>query len=777
MEIKNSDTQTNAEVFPSIDLLGIITRHTGWLFLSCILGLIVGSTYYLLTPFKYESSAEILLMQNDSGAMATGVAGKERTVSEELLATHMKLIQSNRIIGAALERDGLIKLPSIESQVTPRQTAVQYVNEQLYVTSGGTGRAKNAHVLNIAFRHTSAEDAQKILSSIVSEYQSYIKARFQDVNIEAATLITKARRELDQEISDLEASYRQFRMSAPILAKGANGSDIYTMRYEELASERSHLTTKVDEQVGRLKLVKESLAEYKAANAPNIQKLSLIDEKNAERLGILVAVERGKADSQAFQSTQPERIASRSAEYSQLLSLKNQLKQLSMDFAPEHPSVRAVRQQIEETEEFLKSRSKNLLVSEDSLLTPDDVLNGYVSMLEHDLTALQQRIIDIEKQMDAAEEAAKKLVEFTLEDESLIRERTRREDLYNGVIERLRNINMQQDSSSLIQEIIEEPELGEKVEPRGTIAAVLSILSAAVIGLGGAIFMEFKDRSVRDPREFEELLSSKIIGQVPSFENDAELTKVLGKLQGEAAKIRPSLVCFHSPNSRASEGIRSLRTQVLFSLGGDRKVLSVSSANSGAGKSTIASNLSVSLAQSGKKVLLVDCDMRLPQVHEIFGEDNKFGLADAVENSDKLLSLVRGTPISNLSIMTSGVSKRNPAELLGSAEFKAIIESLREQYSYVILDCPPVLPVSDPAIIAPLSDGMLFVAIVNKQSRPETSNAKKILEGVGAKFIGIVMNRSERAAKYGYRSYGATYGYGYGYGANPYFEGAKESAK
>ncbi len=97
----------------SFDFFSIVTRHKAWLFLACLIGLGCGSAYYFLTPKTYESSAEILLMQNDSGAMATGVVGKERSVSEELLATHIKLIQSKRIVGAALEHDGLAELPSI----------------------------------------------------------------------------------------------------------------------------------------------------------------------------------------------------------------------------------------------------------------------------------------------------------------------------------------------------------------------------------------------------------------------------------------------------------------------------------------------------------------------------------------------------------------------------------------------------------------------------------------------------------------------------------------
>ncbi len=284
---------------------------------------------------------------------------------------------------------------------------------------------------------------------------------------------------------------------------------------------------------------------------------------------------------------------------------------------------------------------------------------------------------------------------------------------------------MQQDSTSLIQEIIEVPAIGEKVEPRGIIAAAISILSAGLIGLGGAIAMELRDRSVRSPAEFEEILESKIIGHIPSFESDSELSELIASKAKTKSRFRPSLVCFHAPNSRSSEGLRALRTQVLFRLGGDGKILGITSANSGAGKSTVASNLAVSLSQAGKNVLLVDCDMRLPQVHEIFGLSNENGLAKLIETKCDPSELIIKDELPNLFILPAGLSHANPAELLGSDTFRNFVESARKKYDYVVLDCPPVLPVSDPTILAPLTNGLLFVSVVNQESRPETSNAKR----------------------------------------------------
>ncbi|MFO1064475.1 MAG: polysaccharide biosynthesis tyrosine autokinase [Pirellulales bacterium] len=739
-----------------LDILGIVRRRFWWLVLSCILGLGVGSAYYFLTPKKYESRAELLLMQNDSGDMASGTKNSESSVSEELLATHMKIIQSNRIVAAALNNHGLAELESIVAKTDEKTTAVEYVIDNLYVTSGGSGRARNAHVLNVAFRHTSPEDCEKVMKALVTEYQEFVKVKFQDINIQAANLITKAREELEDEITKLEKNYREFRMQSPLLSHGQGGTDIYTVRYEELAAELSQLAIQQDEAAGRLKLVKEGLEEFAKSGTLQLGKTFVNRYSQCRTPRHSRHGGRGKAETAAFQALQPERMAGATAEYSSLLTMKSKLKQLLEDFGQEHPEVRALQKQISEMETFLDKRSKMLLVADDEVkLTPDDVMKAYVSMLEHDLRALEQRSLDIEKQMESAESKAKELVAFQLEDESLIRERSRHEDLYNAVIERLKNINMQKDAASLIQEAIEEPVLGEKVEPRGIIAAAISMLSALLFGAAGALVGEFRDRSVHDPAEFEKLLGSRVMAHLPNFQRDPEIRKLRGKIKKLNSPLAPTLLTHFVPDSRASESFRALRTQALFGLGGDHRILAVTSANQGAGKSMIASNLAVSMANAGQDVLLIDCDMRLPQVHKLFGVSNESGLAELIGGGREPQDVIQASQVKNLSLLTSGDPPVNPAELLSSPQLKNLLDALKEKYTYVILDCPPVLPVSDPSIIAPIADGVLLVAVADAESRPKTSRTRKILDGVGAKILGVVINRSDDfQRKYEYRAYG-----------------------
>ena len=888
MEKQVQDGQPQSEQAASLDLLAILNRRKAWLVLSCFLGLAFGSVYYFLSPKRYESRAELLLMQNSNEPMSAN-GGIERDVSEELLSTHMKLVQSSRIVKKALETDvqlaatmakieerdeeawdepadesetmsgeseptaetipgtepgiaatapvgspevvkpageekiepkpeiepkpaneaqtadkpstgeiiaglspaeaitgvaagsgssssiiesdgeggteinmeegraahPLYELPSIVERLSEDTTPTEYVIKNMYITTGGSGRARNARVLNIAVRHTSPEDCELITRAIVDRYQQFVKSKFKDINTEAADLIKKSKVEISDDIKAIEESYREFRMNAPLLSRGAAGTDIFTTRYEELAAEISQLALQRDEAAGRLEMVKKSLADYAASNAHNLQKLSLIDERNAERLGILVTVERGKAETAAFQSTQPERMAGATAEYSQLLTMRTRLKQLTTDFGPEYPEVKALKDQIGEMEDFLNKKQKQLFIGEDVQLTPDDVMKAYVSMLEHDLRALDQRAKDIEVQMKDAEEKAKDLVQYQLTDESKIRELEREEALHDAVIERLRDINMKSESSPLILELIQEPTVAEKVEPKPVIAAAISMLCALLIGGAGVLVAELRDRSVHSPEEFEEMLGSRVLAHLPNFQNDAEIRKLQRVARKSKSSLAPSLLTFYAPDSRASETFRALRTQVMFSAGGDHKILVTTSSNQGAGKSMLSSNMAISMAGLGAEVLLIDCDMRLPQVHRLFGVSNEKGFADAINEPGRVEEFLVPSTVPGLTLLPSGQAPANPAELLSRPECKELLESLRSRYAYIILDCPPVLAVSDPSIVAPLADGVLFVSVVDNESRPKTIRSKRILEGVGAKIIGIVVNRSDESSqRYGYQAYG-----------------------
>jgi len=208
--------------------------------------------------------------------------------------------------------------------------------------------------------------------------------------------------------------------------------------------------------------------------------------------------------------------------------------------------------------------------------------------------------------------------------------------------------------------------------------------------------------------------------------------------------------------STVAEAYKILRTNIQFSsLDKQLKVLLITSPGATEGKSTTASNLAIAMAQTDKKVLLIDCDLRKPSIHRVFGLVNEMGLANVlVEGLDyhRISNLV---DVPNLEVLTSGPKPPNPPELLGSARMKDFIAKVREEYDTVILDTPPVLPVTDAAILSTLADGVVFVISHGKTQFNMAVQAKENLEKVdsSARIIGTVINNIPSSSSYGHDYY------------------------
>ena len=201
------------------------------------------------------------------------------------------------------------------------------------------------------------------------------------------------------------------------------------------------------------------------------------------------------------------------------------------------------------------------------------------------------------------------------------------------------------------------------------------------------------------------------------------------------------LVTFASPRSPAAEAYRQLRTNIQFSsLDRPLKTLLVTSTNPEEGKSTTLANLAITIAQTGSKVLIVDCDLRRPSIHSIFGIKNNVGLTSAMVDTSLANLPAQDVGIPNLSVLTSGPLPPNPSELLGSQRMQELMAKLRESADYVLFDSPPVLAVTDAAVLASKLDGVLLVINAGHTKREMAKKAKAALDKVNANIVGVVLN-------------------------------------
>jgi capsular exopolysaccharide synthesis family protein len=212
-------------------------------------------------------------------------------------------------------------------------------------------------------------------------------------------------------------------------------------------------------------------------------------------------------------------------------------------------------------------------------------------------------------------------------------------------------------------------------------------------------------------------------------------------------KNKRQIITLTNPRSPISESYRALRTNIEFSSIDEKlQVLMVSSAGPGEGKSTTITNLAVTFAQSEKKVVLIDADLRKPTAHHTFSISNRLGLSTVISQQCSLEEVIQVSEVPNLDIITSGAIPPNPAEMMNSKRMTAIIEQLRIMYDIILIDTPPLLAVTDAQIVSTKSDGVILVVDQGKVKREIAGKAVKNLESVNARIIGVVLNNVKRKA-------------------------------
>ncbi|MBM4133664.1 MAG: hypothetical protein FJ245_07840 [Nitrospira sp.] len=315
--------------------------------------------------------------------------------------------------------------------------------------------------------------------------------------------------------------------------------------------------------------------------------------------------------------------------------------------------------------------------------------------------------------------------------------------------------------------------------PNLPLNAFLGILMGGMVGLVAAFLKESFDTSIGTIEEVEAYLKVPVLGVIPRM-NRKEIEREIQmgfqeKLDRETLDLYCHLVALFDPQSPLAEGYRSLRTNIQFAGGmqGNR-VLAFVSAGAQEGKSTSAVNLAIALAQDGKRVLLVDADLRKPTIHERLGLEQIPGLSEVILGAVSYLEAIRTVTdlmlgklgveqvinapgIDNLNILPSGKRPDNPAEFMNSPKLTELIDTVRKEYDIVIFDCPPILPVTDGVTLGSKVDGVVMVYQVGKVGRNALKRAKSLLENAHASLIGIVLSNVSAELTPDYEMYRYSY--------------------
>lgn len=282
------------------------------------------------------------------------------------------------------------------------------------------------------------------------------------------------------------------------------------------------------------------------------------------------------------------------------------------------------------------------------------------------------------------------------------------------------------------------------VSPNVSLSVVLGTLVGLLMGVGISVLREALDNRIRGRKDIEQITDTPIIGGI-AFD--------------PKAKQRP-LIVHADPRSPRAESFRTLRTNLSFLDVGERgRTFVVTSSIASEGKSTTAANLAISLADSGARVLLVDADLRRPRVADYMGLEGAVGLTDVLIGQADLLDVVQPWGRSKLSILPAGRIPPNPSELLGSKAMKDLIVLFEQEFDAVIFDAPPLLPVTDGAILAKSVGGAIVVVAAGRTHRNQLKSALDTLESIGAPISGVVLTMlaTRGPDAYGYGEYSYRY--------------------
>jgi len=294
-------------------------------------------------------------------------------------------------------------------------------------------------------------------------------------------------------------------------------------------------------------------------------------------------------------------------------------------------------------------------------------------------------------------------------------------------------------------QIIDEAQL--PVAPTGpdrTKYTLISVLLGLAAGIGLTFLFELIDQTVRTKEQLQEILAVPTLGVIPRIDGNKPEKKEKRKKSSKGHQA--------SINKHIKDSFSKLKVNIDFScLDCDSRCIAVTSALPSEGKTLVATNLAVSMAASGHKTLLLDADMRSPSIHSTLNIVNTLGLSDAILLKTDWRKLVMPTTVPRLSVITVGQNPLNPTRIFESKLFLKMINEIKEDYEYVVIDTPPLLLVSDSQIIAPHVDGVVLVISQGKTKIESVKQAKDILVQANANLIGTVLNGiSEKSKQYGY---------------------------
>jgi capsular exopolysaccharide synthesis family protein len=628
------------------------------------------------------------------------------TRPKNYLYTQAELLKSTPILSSVLEKTGIKELKIFQKVDNP----IDYLKKKGLRVSVG----KKDDIIDISSDSPDPGQAAQLVNAIVDSYRAYHATSKRSTTGEVLKILQKEKRERDKELNGKLKAMMALKSENIALAFEDRNSNIILDRLDTLSAE----LTQAELQTVEAKSVYEN---YK----------SMMDDP--ARLKLFAESERAKGIfiPSANEWSQLE---------AELEQLQMQLGDLRKQPVTNQLAVNALEDKLKQIDNKLASLYRKFAGTQ-------------LAIAEQQYIAAKQKQEQIagyfEAQRQQAVQFNKQLAEFTI----LKSDWEQTKKLCDILDDRIKEINITEDTGSLNISVLESARPADKPSkpPKARYMAI-ALLFGLVFAGALALVRDKMDQRFGSMDEISVALELPALSVIPSMP------------RREGPAIRGKKVYLDS-RSVWAETYRTMRTAVLFSDTKARtRTILVTSPEAGDGKTTVVSNLAIAMAQAGQKTLVLEADFRKPMQNKIFGvnHDNK-GLSSVLIGTDKIEEVIKTTCVSGLDLLTCGPKVFNPSETLHSASFTKIVKHLEKQYDRIIVDSPPVLPVTDAQILASICKITILVLRAEKSTRKASRRAYDTLERVGARVLGVVVNDVPRNRRYGF------------YGGNGYYKSAHGS--
>lgn len=772
----NSDPDVVHDRIQGETILVVIWRYRWLLAILLPLGTALGYWINRQKPTTYRATAKLMFKSDTPLTLDTATGIVSGGIPSGSLM--QSLITSDAIAGR-------VKLNEESKQIP----ALGHLNNDQFTDLVRRGirfqtitSLKDARDRMIAAINYDGEDPDVCVAAVNAVSQAigehFKEERESKIN-EFGKLINRAQNKLLPQQTDLEKRYQDFRNDAP-LEWDPEGMVINPHRQRQIQLEtfREELEQRKREFDCELRFAESMKDRHQnpLMVALIIGQLSDVFEDSRLMLGSMVPEDYVNDDLE-LQKIEVEK---------KLIPLEIKREQLEIAFGKSHPEVKSISMQIERSQSKLNqliaqsAKRRQELNAKSPLIADGDgfqeaqvtrareAVEAYTHGLQERLLVANEDISKLDQQIAAEKRLADELKQYEDTDASFRRQIASVQGMLIQLEQQLAALKLVDTNGGIMVEPLEDT--GNAFATGPDLKKDLVLFGMLGLGVSGllAVLLEMSAKTFRSAESIQRDLRAPVLTHIPIDEGRGRGRKRKRILDPTLRRLDPKLAVIHRPYSPAAEAVRGVRTALLLDRrqnGG--KVFQITSPLPGDGKSTLAANVGCSIAQSGKRTLLIDLDLRSPRLSLRFNLDSKIGLANVLNGEMETAQAVHQSAIENLDILPCGPLPANPAEALTLAELAEIFQWARANYDFIIVDTPPLLMVSDPAIVTTYVDAAILVMRIRRRCKPNAKEAVAMLRWSGTRVMGVVINKfsvSGGMATYQSSASGSYQSIGYGYG-------------